>query len=195
MASNTTLRDEDGDTPDWLELFNTGTTAVDLMGFGLSDQKEKAWIFDNVTIAAGGYQLIFASDKDRKTPPLYWETLIDQGDTWKYIVPQAPIADWTAASFDDSNWLSGPSGFGYGDNDDNTVLSQASSVFLRKTFQISNLADLEQVILHMDYDDGFIAYLNGTEIARSNLASSDFDAFASPDHEAQLYSGGSPEAL
>ncbi len=195
MASNTTLRDEDGDTPDWLELFNAGTTAVDLMGFGLSDQKEKAWIFDNVTIAAGGYQLIFASDKDRKTPPLYWETLIDQGDTWNYIVPQAPIADWTAASFDDSNWLSGPSGFGYGDNDDSTVLSQASSVFLRKTFQISNLADLEQVILHMDYDDGFIAYLNGTEIARSNLASSDFDAFASPDHEAQLYSGGSPEAF
>ncbi|WP_421889819.1 CotH kinase family protein [Marinoscillum sp.] len=195
MASNTTFRDEDGDTPDWLELFNTGSTAVDLSGFGLSDEKESAWIFENVVIAPGGYQLLFASDKDRKNPPLYWETLIDLGDTWKYIVPQAPIADWTSPSFDDSNWSSGPSGFGYGDNDDNTELSQAGSVFLRKTFQVNNLADLQQVVLHMDYDDGFIAYLNGTEIARSNLTSADFDAFASPDHEAQLYSGGSPEAF
>ncbi|MDZ7376755.1 MAG: lamin tail domain-containing protein, partial [candidate division KSB1 bacterium] len=38
MASNgATIRDEDGDTPDWIELYNRGQQPIDLNGFGLSD--------------------------------------------------------------------------------------------------------------------------------------------------------------
>ncbi|MCB0296275.1 MAG: lamin tail domain-containing protein, partial [Calditrichaeota bacterium] len=38
MSSNgTTLQDEDGDTPDWIEIYNPGPASVDLGGFGLSD--------------------------------------------------------------------------------------------------------------------------------------------------------------
>ncbi len=71
MSSNTrTIRDEDGETPDWIELFNAGPEAVDLTGWSLSDDSLETdkWKFPAVTIPAKGFLLIFASDKDRTTP-------------------------------------------------------------------------------------------------------------------------------
>lgn len=71
MASNTTsLQDEDGDTPDWIEIHNPDSTAVDLSGWHLSDDNTQPdkWSFPSVVIPAGGYLLVFASDKDRSTP-------------------------------------------------------------------------------------------------------------------------------
>ena len=43
------------------------------------------------------------------------------------------------------------------------------SIFMRKTFQVENIDNILHGLLHMDYDDGFIAYLNGNEIIRENL--------------------------
>src|SRR5688572_10976809 len=72
MSSNgATLQDENGDSPDWVELYNAGSAAVDLGGFGLSDNANRPfkWIFGNTTIPAGGYLVVFASDKDRHPIP------------------------------------------------------------------------------------------------------------------------------
>lgn len=79
MASNrTTVADEDGDHPDWIELHNSGPEAVDLGGWGLSDNDSNPfkWTFAPGTIIApGGYLLVWASGKDRPgtitegTPP------------------------------------------------------------------------------------------------------------------------------
>ncbi|MEJ2544007.1 MAG: CotH kinase family protein [Calditrichaceae bacterium] len=68
MASNQiTLTDEDGDYPDWIELYNTGPESIDLSGYGLSDDtlNTQKWIIDSVTINPSEYLVIFASDKDR----------------------------------------------------------------------------------------------------------------------------------
>jgi len=70
MASNqTTITDEDGDTPDWIELYNMGSVSINLSGYALSDDSlnTSKWIFQNESIGAGEYLLIFASDKDRHT--------------------------------------------------------------------------------------------------------------------------------
>ncbi|NMD36816.1 MAG: hypothetical protein GYA73_13100, partial [Planctomycetes bacterium] len=52
--------------------------------------------------------------------------LIAQGDLWRYFKgtenPSGGDLSWTALDFDDSEWLEGPSGFGYEDLDDATVL-------------------------------------------------------------------------
>jgi hypothetical protein len=103
--------------------------------------------------------------------PDHWELIIDASDNWKYLIPSSePSGSWTNIGFDDSDWNSGPGGFGYGDNDDNTILPEGTiSVFIRKSFEIKEPSDLLKVILYIDYDDGFVAYLNGTEIARSNI--------------------------
>ena len=60
-------------------------------------------------------------------------------------------------------------GWSAGDNDDNTVVPDRSrSVFVRQKFSITDISDVGEIILHMDYDDGFAAYINGKEIARAN---------------------------
>jgi len=117
---------------------------------------------------------------------------ITPGQQWKYFKGQQnPNADWKLASFDDSNWLSGNSGFGYNDNDDATILSDMSgnysSVYTRKTFTHSSATTMTSMTLNIDYDDGFIAYLNGVEIARSATMPSgtvEFDTTATSTREA-----------
>jgi len=62
------IADEDGDFPDWIELHNPDTTADDLSGYYLTDDPANLvqWQIPATTsISAGGYFLIFASDKNR----------------------------------------------------------------------------------------------------------------------------------
>ena len=65
--NDTTLQDQDGDYPDWIELYNPGEQIVDLLNYGLSDKLNEArkWFFPEVSIAPKEYLLLFASGKDR----------------------------------------------------------------------------------------------------------------------------------
>ncbi len=114
---------------------------------------------------------------------------------WRYLKGrEAPPADWTLPGFDDSGWLRGPASIGYGDNDDLTDLKDMagnySTVFLRKAFTLADPASLrEHLLFTVDVDDGFVAYLNGAEVARLNAPGKPgtpvaFDAVATMGHEA-----------
>ncbi len=126
----------------------------------------------------------------------HWESVVLPGDDWDYLVPtQQPNANWNQSGFDSSSWSTGPSGFGYGDDDDATTIATTMSVYIIKTFEITDASHVESIILDMDYDDGFVAYLNGQEIAR-NLVSGAFPSFDQPSdggHDALLYQGFAPE--
>ncbi len=61
-------------------------------------------------------------------------------------------------------------GFGYSDNDDNTVIQQCISVFIRHKFNITDTTVIAKAILSMDYDDAFVAYMNNVEITRSGIS-------------------------
>lgn len=68
LAVNTGgLRDEDGDSSDWIELYNPGPEAVSLEGWRLTDRVSSParWTFPAVTLPAGEYLIVFASDKNR----------------------------------------------------------------------------------------------------------------------------------
>ena len=131
----------------------------------------------------------------------HWETAIFADDTWKYIVPDNELNNmWNTIEFDDNNWLEGEGGFGYGDNDDGTILDQAISVYFRRSFNINDLSKLSKAIINADYDDGFVAFLNGHEIGRSDNLSDfgsvvGYNSTTQYDHEASLYSGGYPEII
>jgi hypothetical protein len=102
----------------------------------------------------------------------HWESIILSGDSCKYLVPESDIGyDWPSESFDDASWAKGKAGFGYGDNDDNTLLEQGTKcVYLRFSFNVQSKLDIALLYLDMDYDDGFVAYLNGKEVARANVS-------------------------
>ncbi len=71
MALNLkTIADEDGDYPDWIEIYNSGDAPVNLEGYGLSDKPDNPfrWSFPDTTIEPGDYLLVFASGKDRASP-------------------------------------------------------------------------------------------------------------------------------
>lgn len=126
----------------------------------------------------------------------HWETVIKEGSEWRYLVPDSePPTDWTSLDFDVTSWKFGNSGFGYGDGDDNTVVSSSISVYIRKVFEIIDKSAIEKAVLYMDYDDGFVAYLNGTEIARDLVSGSppDFNQNSDGLHEALIYQGITPE--
>ena len=68
MANNTgALHDEDGESSDWIELFNNSTTAVNLAGWSLTDTAAnlRQWVFPATNLAANGFLVVFASGKDR----------------------------------------------------------------------------------------------------------------------------------
>jgi hypothetical protein len=68
--NNATLEDEDGANSDWIELYNTATSAVPLAGWYLTDSAATLakWQMPATNIPAGGYMIVFASDKDRRVP-------------------------------------------------------------------------------------------------------------------------------
>ena len=50
-------------SPDWIELYNSGTETVDLSGYKLTDTSQE-WFIDNLTIAAGGYVTFDCDDSN-----------------------------------------------------------------------------------------------------------------------------------
>src|SRR6059036_2079837 len=63
MASNSrTLADEDGDSSDWIEIYNPAADTVSLDGWFLTDDANRLakWRFPNVTLEANAYMVVFA---------------------------------------------------------------------------------------------------------------------------------------
>lgn len=178
VASNIQgLQDEDGDYPDWIELFNASDSTVNLSGYGISDDIEDPfkYLLPDFELVSGQYYVLFASDKDRGSQgevlTEYWETVVRNGDSTRYLIPQSAVSnEWVNKNFDDSGWSDGTFGLGYGDGDDATVVDNGTlSVFSRTTFTIDDISSVQGLMFHVSFDDGYVAYLNGVEISRSNM--------------------------
>ena len=195
---NTLFIDEDGDTPDWIELYNNSDDGINLKDWSLTDKIDQPtkWQFGDVDLLSEEYLLIWASGKDRKEISKA-RNFVKQGDEVKYLLPNQSVSNlWIDIDFDDGDWLIGETGIGYGDGDDETIIDQgASSVFIRQKFSIDDESLVEALFFDLDYDDGFVAYINGVEIARNNIIGNQPSYFqlATENHEAVLYTGGIPE--
>lgn len=69
-AARSILADEDGDFPDWIELYNPRSEAVNLKDWALTDDdiKRAKWVFPDCTLQPGGYMVVYASGKNRVNP-------------------------------------------------------------------------------------------------------------------------------
>lgn len=190
VASNSQgISDEDGDYPDWIEFYNPTDSTISLSGYGISDDLDDLFkfTFPDIEIPANDFYLVFASDKNRgNTTGIsrdFWETVIRQGDSTKYIIPNSAVSNtWIQSNFDDSSWDDGIFGIGYSDDDDATIVPNGTgSVFTRTSFTIDNLSLVNNLLFHISFDDGYVAYINGSEISRFNMSGSvpiAFDEFA-----------------
>jgi len=120
--------------------------------------------------------------------------LVTAGDSWKYFVgvvePSGQFYDpallasgklnvgWGTVNYDDLEWSSGPGpigagspGVALGTNLTAQVVNVTPSVFVRKVFSVTanEAADTQPLQLVVRYDDSFVAYLNGVEVARRNI--------------------------
>lgn len=200
MPSNASvITDEDGDYSDWIELYNPQNTSVDITGYGISDDPNDPFKFvlSQLILPPDEHILIFASDKNRSEFVRHWETVINWGDVWKYrLGTSEPPVEWKTLDYNDQSWSAGPSGFGYGDGDDSTILPAVNTFYIRKIFNVSDISEVIKAVLHVDYDDAFVAYLNGVEIARANIGTINippaYNTSANEAIEALIYQGGRP---
>ena len=79
--NRTTLRDEDGDFPDWIELANLSDKAVSLKGFRIADREgRKGWMLPEKELASGERVILFASKKNRSDPALHTDFALSEKD-------------------------------------------------------------------------------------------------------------------
>jgi len=230
MAVNdAAIRDEDGDTPDFVELFNAGVTACDLGGWHLTDDvlNMTKWRFPAVTLQPGEFLVVFCSDKNRRDPERQLHTnfkLASSGEYLALVEPDgstvrqefAPFplqvagfsfglsqnatelrfvdasapcrafvppddglgTSWRQVDFDDSGWPSGTTGVGYDRNNNYLPLigldvfdemeGSRTTCYIRVPFQVEDPSAVGNLLLKMKYDDGFVAFINGVEVARAN---------------------------
>ncbi|MBK1856368.1 metallophosphoesterase family protein [Verrucomicrobiaceae bacterium 5K15] len=105
-------------------------------------------------------------------PPTAGKHLIPRNATWHYLAGATPPENWTSADFDISSWKLGKAGFGYGDEDDSTVLDMQHkfrSLYIRRSIKLDQPNDAHKLWLSISYDDAFILYLNGKEALRRGV--------------------------
>jgi hypothetical protein len=110
-------------------------------------------------------------------PPLDHRVLIAEGATWRWRYEPLPKGlGWIAPDFDDSDWASGPAGFGFGPGNHGTNLEPMKGrhtvLCVRRAFELQQADRVTELGLWIDYDDAFIAYLNGQEVARVGVGRS-----------------------
>jgi hypothetical protein len=103
--------------------------------------------------------------------------LIPETAAKRVRVPTAAIANWNTLPFDDSAWTAGAGGVGYeaatgyenlfSINVRTPMYGVNGTCYIRVPFNVATPATLNTLKLRMRYDDGFIAYINGQEVART----------------------------
>ena len=110
--------------------------------------------------------------------------LVPAGAVWSYLDDGSDAgSSWRAPGFDASGWPQGPAQLGFGDRDEATELNAGSpagpfvTAYFRHSFAVPDPGEHGDLTLSLLRDDGAVVYLNGSEVARSNMPLGDIDAF------------------
>jgi len=123
-------------------------------------------------------------------------TYLTKGHSTKAIIPTGIISGWEDPTFTPTGWSSGSSGVGYEAGtgygsviglDVSAMQGVNPSCYIRMEFEVGDPTVLDQLTLGLKYDDGFVAYINGTEVASTNApATPPWNASATTTHEADV---------
>ncbi|KAK8828443.1 hypothetical protein WA556_004856, partial [Blastocystis sp. ATCC 50177/Nand II] len=85
-------------------------------------------------------------------------TPVEKASTWKFS--NTAEGNWYAANYDDSQWIPYTHGV--------STPTTSGTQYFRKTF--TGISDLAAYEVRFNYRAGIVAYLNGVEIYRKNMA-------------------------
>ncbi len=93
------------------------------------------------------------------------------GPTWTDLAPPANVGQWTmgAAGLGFEREPEAFQGLIRTEVNPSDACAACTSILLRIPFVVEDLAAIQELTLRMKYDDGFVAYLNGVEVARRNV--------------------------
>ncbi len=124
----------------------------------------------------GGIQDLFTIVKGGVSPVVTTRIPLPTAANWSFEDTNTDLGTaWRQPGFDDSGWNTGNGPLGFGSSLVQTTVSSGSSgsvpptTYFRTTFVLDGQpSEVEYMALSALYDDGFIAYLNGQEVARSD---------------------------
>ena len=104
-------------------------------------------------------------------------TFVPFGADWAYLDDGSDQGSaWTTPGYDDSSWATGTAEFGYGESDQVTTVgfgpnatSKFITTYFRHVFDLPDPAALPGIKIELLRDDGAVVFVNGAEVARSNM--------------------------
>lgn len=106
-------------------------------------------------------------------------TILDYGATARAHIPQNNDlgTSWRNVDFDDSSWIRGTTGVGYDYSgliglNVSAMRGDTESVYVRIPFTLDEVPDFNALSMSIQYEDGMVAFLNGTQIVSRNAPSS-----------------------
>jgi hypothetical protein len=153
------------------------------------DPNDLIAINTSLVFIGSNYELWWDDDIGAPKPDrVSYKGLIDDARIYSIALTPAEIKRvqkegefWPRPGYDDSAWTMGTSGVGFyesapddyeqyiGINIEDQMLNENSTCCIRIPFTVSDPEKLVNMTLRIRADDGFVAYLNGEEIARDNL--------------------------
>lgn len=98
MVNNrSSIRDEEGDFEDWIEIYNSGDSVINLQGFGLSNDRKQPflWTFPDKLIEPKSYLIVWTSEKNKNQSDGSLHTNFKLKNNNKVIVLTSPNNNWS----------------------------------------------------------------------------------------------------
>ncbi len=133
----------------------------------MKPSRSAAFVLSLLSLLAGG---VSPAAEDARS-------LVTAGETWRVLDSGAvPDASWVLPAFDDSAWRMARGNLGYGEGNEVSLVSYGAdpsnkfiTTWFRRPFFVESPPGIASLTLRLMRDDGAIVYLNGVEVARSNM--------------------------
>lgn len=155
----TTIQDEDGSFPDWIEIANKNSFEINLLGYHLTDDSTHPdkWTFPDISIPPNGFKAVFCSGKDRKPISVFQNVAT--------IYNFTPVSGWNTHDFSESFYWDGVSNLLI-----NTCSYNSTGYTSNSVFRQTPTSFLSTIYAAQDNSDIACSYEYGTSVyLRPNL--------------------------
>ena len=156
--------------------YNFAMTDVTPTTFKMTVYNGKGAVLEEINLAKSGPSAgpggpIVLPPPPQPLPPVV-TTTIAKKSTWKYYRGEGePATGWKEKVYTDGDWVSGNGPLGFGEPGVATQLPAGHmTYYFRKVFSLSgDPSKYTKLMLNVNYDDGFVLYLDGRELARRSM--------------------------